>query len=104
MREQVIEDVNDAGGKLSRVYKGTRVLCDNCMKVLSNTDGKILVPYFNVSTHYRSDGMEVLNSYRRADYCSETCLMNEISNYFKEVREYTNEREIHIHFTGDREK
>lgn len=100
MREKLFEDKLD-GGKVTRYYSGTRVICDRCRKVLTDSSFKAVIPYFNVSTHYRSSGMEVLDSYKRYDYCSETCLREAIDRYLEEVREYTNEREIHIHYTGD---
>lgn len=100
MRETVFEDKLD-GGKITRYYAGTRLLCDRCKKVIANQSGKALIPYFNVSTHYRSNGMEVLDSYKRYDYCSESCLQEAIERYIGEVGEYTNEREIHIHYTGE---
>ena len=100
MKETVFEDMY-VNGKISRVYAGTRILCDKCKKVLSECNGDVLVPYFSVCTHFRSNGMEVLYSYKKFDYCSEECLMSRIRIYLGEVNEFSNEREIHIHHTGD---
>ena len=100
MREAVFED-RYSNGKISRVYAGTRILCDRCKKVLSDYTGKAIIPFFSVCTHFRSNGMEVLDSYKKYDYCSEECLMSRIRIYLGEVSEFSNEREIHIHHTGD---
>ncbi len=100
MVERVFEDRSE-NGKVSRYYVGTRIICDKCNKVLADPGNNIVIPYFTVNTHYRSRGMEVLESYKRYDYCSEECLRDIIQRYLDEVNEFTNEREIHIHYMGD---